>query len=313
MAVLNSTANSVPELFQELATFLTTPANFSSGNEWQLLRPSVIDSNTKEVILKGVGDDGEDEIYVGMKIKDVTDGQGVVTQQNILLNGFCGYDPHLEWYEQPGAIYKEVLPCIPLAPNVAMTYWFTANSSRFTVTVMMSNQYESAYVGFMKPVAIERQYPYPLVIGGSAQDGITWSDHGTSHSAFFDPKAGSAGYSALCVRRPDGVWKYGGNDKSTGRGAYLQTWPNNTSPVDVFTVYNKDEEYPQPEDHVLYPILIYESSPTGIFGQLDGVYWIGNRADLAARDNVIYNGVTYKVFNNVHNRADDAYHVIEWR
>lgn len=307
MAVLNSTANSVQELFRELAQFLINPANFSAGNAWQLMRPGVVDSTTTEVILKGVGD-GEDEIYVGMKIKNISD-----SQQNILLNGFCGYDPHLEWYEQPGSIYKDVLPCIPLAKDVAMTYWFTANTSRFTVTVMMSNQYESAYVGFMKPVAIERQYPYPLVIGGSAQDGITWSDHSANHSAYFDPKAGSGGYSALCVRRPDGVWKYGGNDKSTGRGSYLQTWPNNTSPVDTFTVYVKDEQIPQPEDHMLFPILIYEPSPTGILGQLDGVYWIGNRADLAARDNVIYNGVTYKVFNNVYNRDDDAYHVIEWR
>ena len=298
MAVASGTANSVGDLMRRVAQFLTTAGNFTAGNEWQLMRPAVIDSGTTEVILKGVGD-GKDEIYVGMKIKDQGD-----EQQNILLNGFAGYDEHLEWYEQPGSIYQEKLPCIPLAKDVNLDYWLTANSSRFTLTVQMSNQYESAYVGFMKPIAIERQYPYPLVIGGSAYDGISWSNHGDGHSAYFTPFM-QGGYSALCLRRPDGVWEYGGEN--------LTTWPNNTAPVDTFTVYNKDEVEPTPEDHMLYPIMLYEKVPTGMLGELDGVYWIGNRADLAAKDNVIYNGVTYKVFNNIYRREDDAYHVVEWR
>jgi len=297
MAVTSGTVNSVAELLQAVASFLTTADNFS-GNEWQLMQPAVIDSSTKEVILKGVGD-GKDEIYVGMQIKN----QGE-DQQNILLNGFAGYDANLEWYEQPGSIYQDCLPCIPLAKDVNLDYWLTASSSRFTLTVQMSNQYESAYLGFMKPIAIERQYTYPLVVGGSAYDGVIWNNHGDAHSAYFKPYM-NGGYSALCIRRPDGVWEYGGNN--------LTTWPNNTSPMDTFTVYHKGESEPTPEDHMLYPIILYEKSPTGMLGELDGVYWIGNRTDLAAKDNVIYNGITYKVFNNIYGRADDAYHVIEWK
>lgn len=162
MAILNSTATTVKQLLQDVAKFLTDAANFSAGNAWQLMRPAVIDASTTEVILKGIGD-GKDEIYIGMKIK----AQGT-DQENILLNGFAGYDANLEWFEQPGSIYQDALPCVPLAKDVLMTYWITANTSRITLHVEMSNHYEAAYLGFFKPVAIERQYPYPMLIGGSA-------------------------------------------------------------------------------------------------------------------------------------------------
>jgi hypothetical protein len=46
--------------------------------------------------------------------------------------------------------------------------------------------------------------------------------------------------------------------------------------------------------------------------QFDGVYWIGNREDLAAKDSIIYNNKTYKVFNNVDRRDNDSYFAIEW-
>jgi hypothetical protein len=49
-----------------------------------------------------------------------------------------------------------------------------------------------------------------------------------------------------------------------------------------------------------------------MLGVLDGLYWIGGRADLSVKDNVIYQDKTYKIFNNIFRREDDQYHVIEW-
>lgn len=299
MATKQGTVNSVRELLQAVTLFLIDASNFS-GQSWKLMSPAAVDANTREVILKGVGD-GADEIYIGMQIVDQGDAQ-----QNLRLNGFAGYDPHLEWYEQPGSIYTDKLPVIPLARDVNMDYWLTANTSRITLTVQMSNQYETAYLGFIKPFAIERQYPYPLLIGGSAYEGEVWSNHGNSHSSHIAPVLSNGG-SALCLRRPDGVWAYGANDGN------LAVWPTDVKPVDTFTIYNKGETQPDPEDHMLYPMMIYEKKPTDMFGQLDGVYWVGNRADLAAKDIVIYRGVTYIVFNNIYGRGDDSYFVIEWR
>ena len=101
MPTLNKTATTVKEMLQDITAFLIDDANFTAGNAWKLLRPAAVTEDTTEVILCGVGD-GKDEIYIGMKIKDADGGQ-----ENFLLNGFCGYDEHLEWFEQPGAIYRE--------------------------------------------------------------------------------------------------------------------------------------------------------------------------------------------------------------
>lgn len=298
MAVLNATATTVKQMFHDIIAFLIDTNNFTSGNAWQLLSPGTLDSNTTEVILKGVGD-GKDEIFVGLKLKAQGD-----SQENILLNGFAGYDSGLEWYEQPGAIpesYK--LPCVPLAKDVFMTYWLVANSSRFTFRVEMSNQYEGAYVGFFKPVSIEKQYPYPLMIGGSAYDGIAWTAKGNSHSLFINP-IDSGGYSSLCLRRPDGSWRYG--------GANIAMWPSDTTPADTFTIYRKNTDEATLEDHMLFPYMIYEKDPVGMLGELDGVRFVGNRADLAVKDNIIYRDKIYKIFSNVYRRDDDSYHALEW-
>lgn len=297
MAVLTGTATTVTQLLQDITAFLIDPANFPGTNAWELVSPGVLDASTVEVILKGVGD-GSDEIYVGMQLQS----QGA-DQENILLNGFAGYDPGLQWYEQPGAISLSKLPCVPLAKDTLMTYWLAANTQRFMFQVEMSNQYEGAYLGFMNPIAIERQYPYPLVIGGSAYEGMPWANHGEAHSLYINPVL-SSGVSSLCIRRPDGDWRYGGNN--------LSVWPTDTAPADTFTIYKKSGDTNPMEDNMLYPVILYETNPVGMLGELDGIYWVGNRCDLAAKDNVVYKDVTYKVFNNVYNRADDAYHVMKW-
>ncbi len=299
MATYNGTANSVLELLKGVVTFLTDPVNFDVGKAWVLMSPATMDDidTLQELILKGVGD-GEDEIYVGMKL--VTSG----TQVNIVLNGYAGYDPGLKWREQPGCIpLTGGLPIIPLVSNTFMTYWLSANSSRFILVVELSTQYESAYVGLMKPVAIENQYPYPLVIGGSAYEGVAWTDTSTNHSSFICP--GSGAYTSLAIRRPDGSWRLGKN-QTLGD---LCVWPTNISPIRTLTVF---DDVLTLENVIMYPLYMYENNPVGLIGQFDGVYWIGNREDLATKDSIVYEGNTYKVFNNVQRRDNDSYFAIEW-
>ena len=63
---------------------------------------------------------------------------------------------------------------------------------------------------------------------------------------------------------------------------------------------------------MLYPFLIYQTDPHNILGEFDGLYWVGNLVDLAAEDNTLYKDKTYKIFNNIYNRDNDAYHALEW-
>ena len=303
MACTVGSANNVLGLLKGVVTFLTDTTNFDTGKNWTLLTPASVDAITSStgVILKGVGD-GDDEIYVGMKLSAAVTGTST-TNVNLLLNGYAGYDSGLEWEEQPGAINLGALPVIPLVDATYLTYWVSANSSRFIIMVELSTQYEGAYLGLMTPIAIENQYPYPLVIGGSFYAGGVWTDTSTNHGMFTHPGIGT--YSSLAIRRPDGAWRYG---KGETLGD-LNVWPTNISPVDTLTVLDDTLTL---ENVIMYPFLLYENNPVGILGQLDGVYWVGNREDLATKDSIVYESVSYKIFNNVSNRDKDSYFAIQW-
>ena len=300
MATYNSTANSALQLLKGVVSFLTDPTVFGEGKEWKLVQPGTVDDIASDVILKGVGD-GEDDIYIGFHLQQLASGQ-----VDVVLNGYAGYDSGLGWREQPGGITHSTLPTLPLVSNTFMTYWVSANTRRIIIVVELSTQYESAYLGLMNPIAIERQYPYPLVIGGSYYEGGLWIDSTASHSSFTNPGVGSsADATSLRVRRPDGSWRAGTN-KTLGD---LCVWPTNVSPVRTLTVYDPILTL---ENVIMYPFLLYESNPVGIIGQLDGIFWVGNREDLATKDSITYGGKVYKIFNNVTRRENDSYFAIEW-
>ncbi len=313
MATFTGTSTNVVEMVKSILTFLCDPATFGSGNEWKLVYPAIISDVADNIIIKGVGD-GEDDIYIGMSIKPAS----ATGQIDVLLNGFAGYDAGLEWREQPGGINHVTVPTMSLLKDTFMTFWVSATTSRIIIVVELSTQYEGCYLGLMKPIAIERQYPYPLVIGGSYYEGGLFADTGPGHSIFANPGTGIAkpatgDYStSLRIRRPDGSWRSGYNRNISNVSQYysdLCVWPTNTEPVRTLTVY---DDVLTLENVIMFPFLLYESKPVGLIGQLDGIFWIGNREDISAKDNILYNNKIYKVFNNVYRRDNDQYFAIEW-
>ncbi|MBP2629893.1 MAG: hypothetical protein H6Q70_521 [Firmicutes bacterium] len=324
MATLESSSTSVLDLVKQVVTFLTSEANFGTGNAWTLLRPVTVASITDEVILMGVGD-GEDKIYLGMKIEDSTVNTG---QVDIVLNGFGGFDTGLGWSEQPGAIPHTYLPTVPMVGDIRTNFWLSANTSRFILVVQLSTQFEMAYCGFLTPVSVERQYPYPLAIGGSYIQGKSWTSTTPGHSCFLNPGsdefAGLGAYSILAsdnanenttslrVRRPDGTWRSGLNKNRSDTTMHFEklcVWPQNTEPTNTLTVLDTSLTI---ENVNMLPELLYETYPAGIIGQFDGVFFVGNREDLSSKETIIYNNKSYMVFNNVSRRDNDEYFAIQW-
>lgn len=306
MATYIGTANSVPDLLRGVISFLTDPANFGAGNEWKLIQPATVADITSDCIIRGIGD-GQDDIYLGFMLTEKSSGQ-----IDIVLNGYAGYDSGLAWREQPGGISHSTLPIIPLVKDTFMTYWVSATTKRIIIVVELSTQYESAYIGLLNPIAIERQYPYPLVIGGSAYEGVTWTSTSWEHSYFGNPGP-SLTASSLRIRRPDGDWRVGLNYNGSALApltpSLLTVWPTNVAPVRAVTIYDPVLTL---ENVIMYPFLLYETDPVGIVGQLDGIYWVGNREDLATKDSISYGGKIYKIFNNVQRRDNDQYFAVEW-
>lgn len=301
------------EIITKTLEFLTDVEQMGAGNEWKLKYPATIEQFTNKCIIMGQGD-GSDEIYVGIELKTGS------SQVDIRFNGFAGFDDALKWEEQPGVIYHETLPIIPLAPEAKYFCWLTATSRRFILVVQESTQYEAAYCGFMTPVAVERQYPYPLVIAGSAVDGVSWNSYGDSHSIFLHPNGKSTRESCMRLRRSDGTWESAYSTSSNQTTAQLTVWPQNTHPLNILTAL--DDELTV-ENVVMFPELLYECGqgpnvkvigpdPIGIVGQLEGIYFVGNREDISAKDTIMYNNLPYLVFSNVDKRENDQYYCIEW-
>lgn len=307
------------EIITKTLEFLTDKTKMGEGNEWILKSPATIPSFKDKCIIMGQGD-GSDEIYVGIELKTHQVGTADPTQFDIRFNGFAGFDDGLTWEEQPGCIYHETLPIIPLAPQAKYFCWLTANARRFILVVQESTQYEAAYCGFMTPIAVERQYPYPLVISASAVDGEKWNSRADSHSNFVHPGGTSARETTFRLRRSDGTWESALNTKTNQTTSQLAIWPQNTSPVNVLTCLDDSVAV---EQIVMFPELLYECGagpntksigpdPIGIIGQLAGVYFVGNREDLSSKDTLLYNGKPYIVFNNIDRRENDQYFCIEW-
>lgn len=301
------------EIITKTLEFLTDAEQMGAGSEWKLKTPTTIEQFSNKCIIMGQGD-GSDEIYVGIELKE---GDG---QTDIRFNGFAGFDDAMTWEEQPGAIYHETLPIIPLAVPAKYFCWLTATSRRFILIVQESTQYEAAYCGFMTPVAVERQYPYPLVIAGSAVDGISWNSYGDTHSMFLHPSGKSTIETAMRLRRSDGTWESAYSTTTNQATAQLTVWPQNTHPTNVLTALDDSQTI---ENVIMFPELLYECGqgpsvknigpdPIGIVGQLEGIYFVGNREDISSKDTLLYNGKQYLVFNNIDNRENDQYYCIEW-
>lgn len=314
MPCFNFQCTKPKEIVINLLDFLTDESQMGTGKAWKLKDIAQPSDFTDKCILMANGD-GKDEIYVGISLKTDKD----YGQEDIRFNGYAGYDEGLKWEEQPGVIYHATLPVIPLPRNAKFVCWVTANSRRFILVVQVSTQYESAYVGFLKPISVERQYPYPLVVAGSAYDGVRWDSYADSHSCWTNPH-GSGYNTSFRLRRSDGTWESGLNTKGNQTTSPLAVWPQNTSPTNILTVLDESLTI---ENIAMYPEYVYEcgsgpntknigSDPIGIVGQLDGVYFVGNREDLSSKDTLIYNNKPYMVFNNVDRRDNDEYFCIEW-
>jgi hypothetical protein len=181
MAYQTGTATDYRDLLDKLRVFLTstmTPA----AQRWQQLRWNVT-STTQELILRGPGLAGVDEIFVGIRSDQNVAGD----IYNWHIQGATGYLPLDTWANQPNASPERHMALW----NQPMPYWFVANGRRIIVAARVSTRVMFIHLGFILPYATPGQYPYPLLIMGSASN-VRWSDV----SSNFAP----------VIRSPGGAW-----------------------------------------------------------------------------------------------------------
>lgn len=257
---------------------LETIRDFASANGWTVLRYDTAPAN-RELILKGVGYTGEEEIFVGFR----TYQNAAADYYNLVAAAFTGYVPGNTFDTQPGAMISGVP-----AHNNRIDYWLTLNPQRIALTMKVGTPvYESCYVGKFLPYARPSQYPYPVIAAGML--------NGTPATRFSDT-AQSIPYKGaranMRMRFNDGVWRQ------------PECYPWNNARLAGATTQQRDTGgfYP------LTPIVLSDTT-SGLFGELDGVFHISGFNN-ATENTVEIDGTTYVVVQDVWRTGFNDYYAL---
>lgn len=342
MAVkIGSAANHI-ELWDTLLDFLQNdPALVATGQAWTTAWSHPTDP---ELVLKGPGLSGQDEVLVGLARRDneLTAGESVID-----LVGMTGVIPTAtRYYEHVNALPRRPLMFLDQNP---MQYWMVANGRRFVVVLRLSTVYQAMYAGLFLPYSNPTAYPYPIFIGGtrgmssrSSEAVLSW--RATEHSAYrhfvYPFSSPGAWYdSQSLMLDPGGSWRagtysYDGTVYSLDRFVlgnrgfpdYLggeQPYPVNgtrgtgtnlplrgNSPLGYSLVRERivaglNDEMP------LTPITLttFSSSPSPepvTYGILDGVFSVPGEGN-AAENIITLNGVDHLVVQNVQRTTVSEY------
>lgn len=162
MAYITGTAANHTALWNTLLDFLqNNPALVAAGQNWTIAWQHATRPN-EELVLKGPGTSGTDEVFVGLYRQDEANAIG---ESEIYIAGMTGVIPAAERYsDHVGVLPRRPRMFLDFSP---MQYWMVASGRRFVVVVKISTVYQALYGGFFLPFGAPSAYPYPMYIGGT--------------------------------------------------------------------------------------------------------------------------------------------------
>lgn len=256
--------------------------DFASANGWTVLRYDDVSVN-RELILRGPGLSGTEEIFVGFRTyHDVG-----ADYYNLYGGVFTGYVPGNTFDAQPGAVF---VGCP--AHNNRIDYWLTLNGQRIVLAMKVGTPvYEHLYLGKFLPYARPSQYPYPVVAGGMLAGATATRFSEVTHDFYL------RGNSARGQLRTPGGWI----------NMHCYPWGNNYitgTSASATTIQLRDtgDQYP------LLPVELHDNS-ANLYGQLDGVYYISGFNN-AVENTLVTGGVTYVVMQSVSRTGHTDYYAL---
>lgn len=237
--------------------------DFAVANGWTQLRYDTAPAN-RELILRGAGLSGTEEIYVGFR----TYQDSGADYYNLVAATFTGYVAGNTFDTQPGAR----LSGVP-AHNNRIDYWLTLNAQRIALAMKVGTPvYESCYVGKMLPYCLPSQFPYPIICAGMLNGTPATRFSETAHSM---PYKGNRANFAM--RNQSGTYEQ------------IYSWPWQNSVLSALRDTNGN--YP------LIPVVINNNS-NNTYGELDGIYFISGFNN-AVENTLVIGGVTHVVIQDV--------------
>lgn len=252
--------------------------DFAGDNGWEVLRYDTAPAN-RELILKGSGYTGEEEIFIGFRTYQSVSAD----YYNLVAAGFTGYVSGNSFDTQPGAM----LSGVP-AHNNRIDYWLTLNPQRIALTMKVGTPvYEAAYLGKFLPYARPSQYPYPVVTGGMLNGVPATRFSDTSHSVPYKGARANFG-----MRFNTGAWRQ------------VECYPWNNANLAGATTQQRDTGANYPRT----PIVLSDSQ--GVYGELDGLIHVSGFNNAVENTFVDADGKTWVVFQDVWRTGFNDYYAL---
>lgn len=233
MAYTTGEATNHLNLLEILRGFLTTNAALvAAGQAWTQIggETGTIDSGDF-VSLRGPGLGGSDQILLSL---DAYSNEAAA-HYSLRLRGHTAYNQADPSISPPGL--NSPLVYYPLI-NGTIRYWIVANGRRFIMVAKSNNRYDVMYGGLALPRHLPSDWPYPLLIGGSATSYIQNSSDSSSHT---NPWRGVNGSAYLFS--PEQLWRPfvnitassnnndGSENSPTSGDLMCVEWKNNIGPT----------------------------------------------------------------------------------
>jgi len=269
---------------------LLTIKTLAEANGWttqRYLNPT--DGSNRELILKGVGLSGTEEIYIGFRAYHSVSAD----YYNLTVAAFTGYVAANAFSAQPG--YVEFGVC---AHNQRIDYWLAVNAQRIFFCLKSGTPvYEVAYTGKFFPYATPGQYPYPMAcIGtlGAGTPATRYSDTSTSHSS------GVKGLLAQSVLRD-----------VSGNWSQFRTLPWTADFNNSPTIRRDTGGYYSALKTVLMTGSANNPGGSGnVWGELDGIRYISGFNNLT-ENTLTIGGITHVVLQDVFRTGIGDYFLLE--
>jgi len=238
----------------------------AEANGWTTLRYlNPTDGGNRELILKGVGLSGTEEIYIGFRAYH----SATADYYNMTVAAFTGYVSANVFTSQPGYFERGVC-----AHNQRIDYWLAVNAQRifFGLKVGSPSVYEIAYAGKFYPYATPEQYPYPMALFGTlpnATPATRYSDVSSTHGT---------GARGANIRDSDAALLAPGNGylrDLLGNWVMFGCLPWMANTNNAATIRRDTGGYYQALKSVLYTGVANNPGTTGnVWGELDGIRYI---------------------------------------
>lgn len=265
--------------------------------------------NGYELILSGPGVTGSDNIYVGIQ----TYYSDVTGYYNWMVCGMTGFTSGATLLNQPGIRGADYIyfPHVFLN-NTSMKYWFVGNGRRLAGVVKVAGTYYATfYLGYFLPYGTPAEYPYPLMIGGSAayintSAYLKYSSTYPSNTGWPNGMSDDAYSTQTALMLYDGEWRTIGNHNRSGTDSNCVNPAINRSVWPYVFAISSWSYYANILQHYgdispgsvvpLWPMIMYAAGPNkNVYGEPQGFYAV-LCDDVVTEDTVTIDGKTYIVF-----------------